>query len=74
MIWLQRLHNPLYLKDMHRKYCNYTILRDKGYLSAEVQQNLFHVANITLEIPYRRIKRIGNLLRGLQMFILQSEP
>jgi len=26
---------------------------DKGYLSAQVQQNLFEVANITMEVPYR---------------------
>ena len=26
---------------------------DKGYLSAEVQKNLFEVANITLEVPHR---------------------
>jgi len=29
------------------------MLGDKGYLSAEVRQNLFDVANITLEVPYR---------------------
>lgn len=29
------------------------MLGDKGYLSTEVQQNLFDVANITLEVPYR---------------------
>lgn len=29
------------------------VLGDKGYLSAEVQKNLFEAANITLEVPYR---------------------
>ncbi len=29
------------------------MLGDKGYLNAEIQQNLFDVANITLEVPYR---------------------
>ena len=29
------------------------MLGDKGYLSAEVRQKLFDVANIILEVPYR---------------------
>ncbi len=29
------------------------MLGDKGYLSVEARQNLFDVANITLEVPYR---------------------
>lgn len=29
------------------------MLGDKGYLSAEVQKNLFETINITLEVPYR---------------------
>ena len=29
------------------------ILGDKGYLSADVQQNLFETAHISLEVPYR---------------------
>ena len=29
------------------------MLGDKGYLSAEIQQNIFETANITLEVPYR---------------------
>lgn len=30
------------------------MLGDKGYLSAEVQKNLFDVANISLEVSYRQ--------------------
>jgi hypothetical protein len=29
------------------------MLGDKGYLSAEIQKNLFELANISLEVPYR---------------------
>jgi len=29
------------------------MLGDKGYLNAEVRQNLFDATNITLEVPYR---------------------
>lgn len=40
-------------KDVRREYHDCMMLADKGYLSAEVQKNLFEVANITLEVPYR---------------------
>jgi len=39
--------------DAQWEYHDCTMLGDKGYLSAEVQQNLFDVANITLKVPYR---------------------
>ena len=29
------------------------MLGDRGYLSADIQQNLFEAAKITLEVPYR---------------------
>ena len=47
------VHDLHYLKDIHWKYCDCTILGDKGYLSASVQQDLFETANIELDVPYR---------------------
>jgi hypothetical protein len=47
------VHDLHYLKDVQWEYHDCMILGDKGYLSAEVQQNLFDTANITLEVPYR---------------------
>lgn len=47
------VHDLHYLKDVQWEYHDCMMLGDKGYLSTEVQQNLFDVANITLEVPYR---------------------
>lgn len=47
------VHDIRYLKDVQWEYHDCMILGDKGYLSAEVQQDLFNVAKITLEVPYR---------------------
>lgn len=47
------VHDLHYLKDVQWEYHDCMMLGDKGYLSAEVQQNLFDTANITLEVPYR---------------------
>ena len=47
------VHDIHYLKDIQWEYHDCMILGDKGYLNAKVQQNLFDVANITLEVPYR---------------------
>lgn len=47
------VHDLHYLKDVQWEYHDCMILGDKGYLNAEVQQNLFDTANITLEVPYR---------------------
>ncbi|WMI41425.1 IS982 family transposase [Parabacteroides distasonis] len=47
------VHDLHYLNDVQWEYHDCMMLGDKGYLSAEVQQNLFDVANITLEVPYR---------------------
>ena len=47
------VHDLHYLKDVCWEYHDCMMLADKGYLSAEVQKNLFEVANITLEVPYR---------------------
>jgi hypothetical protein len=47
------VHDLHYLKDVQWEYHDCMMLGDKGYLSTEVQQNLFDIANITLEVPYR---------------------
>lgn len=46
------VHDLHYLKDVQWEYHDCMMLGDKGYLSAEIQQNLFDTANITLEVPY----------------------
>lgn len=47
------VHDLHYLKDVQWEYHDCLMLGDKGYLSAKIQQNLFDVANITLEVPFR---------------------
>ncbi len=47
------VHDLHYLKDVQWEYHDCMMLGDKGYLSTEIQQNLFEVADITLEVPYR---------------------
>lgn len=47
------VHDLHYLKDVRWEYHDCMMLGDKGYLSVEVQQNLFETANITLDVPYR---------------------
>lgn len=51
------VHDLHYLKDVQWEYHDCLMLGDKGYLSAKIQQNLFDVANITLEVPYRLNKK-----------------
>lgn len=41
------VHDIRYLKDVQWEYHNCMTRGDRGYLSTEVQQNLFDVANIT---------------------------
>lgn len=43
------VHDLHYLKDIRRKYCDCTILGDKGYLSASVQQDLFETNRVLLK-------------------------
>ena len=47
-------HDINYLKDIKSLYhdCN-NIFRDRGYIGAEIQLDLFETANIKLECPYR---------------------
>ena len=47
------VHDLHFLNDVRWEYHDCMMLGDKGCLSAEVQKNLFEVANITLEVPYR---------------------
>lgn len=47
------VHDLHFLKDVQWQYHDCHMLGDKGYLSAEVQQNLFESCNIVLEVPYR---------------------
>ena len=47
------VHDLHYLNDVRWEYHDCMMLGDKGYLSAETQQNIFDAANITLEVPYR---------------------
>ena len=47
------VHDINYLKDIKLIYHDCSIFGDKGYISAEVQLDLFETANIKLECPYR---------------------
>ena len=47
------VHDIHYLKDMKVNYSNCTVIGDRGYISSQVQLDLFETANIRLEIPYR---------------------
>ena len=47
------VHDLNYLQDVKWQYHDCLMLGDKGYLSADIQQNLFEVAHISLEVPYR---------------------
>ena len=47
------VHDLHFLKDIQWEYHDCMILGHKGYLSASKQQDLFTLANIILEVPYR---------------------
>ena len=47
------VHDIHYLKDVKVDYSNCTIIGDRGYISAQVQLDLFETDNIRLEVPYR---------------------
>lgn len=47
------VHDIHYLKDIRAQLSDCTLLGDKGYLSSEIQVNLFNYANIELETPKR---------------------
>lgn len=47
------VHDINYLKDIKVQISDCTLIGDRGYLSAEVQLNLFESCNITLNTPMR---------------------
>lgn len=47
------VHDLHFFKDASSEYQDCMMPGDKGYLYAEVQQNLFETARISLEVPYR---------------------
>ena len=47
------IHDIRYLKDVMVEYSNCTVIGDWGYISAQVQLDLFEMANIRLEVPYK---------------------
>lgn len=72
------VHDIHYLKDVKVDYSNCTVIGDRGYISAQVQLDLFETANIRLEVPYRcnvttaktiseAQQRANDLLVNLQM-------
>lgn len=47
------IHDIKYLNDVGHDFFNCTVIGDMGYISAEIQMNLFDTAHIKLEVPYR---------------------
>ncbi|AUS05095.1 IS982 family transposase [Pseudotamlana carrageenivorans] len=47
------VHDINYLKDIKMQISDCTLIGDKGYLSTEIQLNLFETCNITLNTPMR---------------------
>ena len=52
------VHDIHYLKDIREQLSDCTLLGDKGYLSSEIQIDLFNYAHIELETPKELIKKI----------------
>ena len=47
------VHDIHYIKDIRTQISNCTLIGDKGYLSADIQLNLFETLNIKLNTPMR---------------------
>lgn len=47
------VHDIKYMNAVGQDYSNCTVIGDRGYISAQVQLDLFETANIRLEVPYR---------------------
>lgn len=47
------VHDIHYLKELKWQYEECTFIGDKGYLSADMQLDLFETVHIRLEVPYR---------------------
>lgn len=50
-IGLASVHDIHYLKDIKAEMKDCILIADKGYLSAEIQLNLFETCNIKLTTP-----------------------
>lgn len=48
------IHDIKYLKDVKMQLSDCVLLADKGYLSSEIQLNLFETVNINLQTPMRK--------------------
>lgn len=48
------VHDIHYLNDVKNQFKEVTIIGDKGYLSKQIQVDLFNYQNIKLEVPLRR--------------------
>lgn len=51
------IHDVKYLADVGQNLSNCTVLGDRGYISADFQQDLFTSSNITLSVPMRDNQR-----------------
>lgn len=47
------VHDINYLRDVNLEYHDCSIFGDRGYISKEIQLDLFETANIKQECPYR---------------------
>ena len=47
------VHDLKYLNDVQQEFFKCVFIGDKGYLSADIQLNLFETVQIKLEVPYR---------------------
>lgn len=54
------VHDIHYLNDLKWEFSDCTLLGDKGYLSKEIQLDLFETAHIRLEVPYRNNQKDFN--------------
>lgn len=48
------VHDIHYLNDVKNQFADIVILGDKGYLSKQIQIDLFNHQNIKLEVPFRK--------------------
>jgi len=60
------VHDVNYLKDIKMQISDCTLIGDRGYLSAEIQLNLFEACNITLNTPMRNNQK--NYKKQLYVF------
>ena len=51
------VHDIHYLKDIKQQMKNCTLIADKGYLTSQIQLNLFDSCNIKLTVPMRKYQK-----------------